>query len=58
MGANEESLASLGDTLRNVLGVIGPAETEALWREAGFAVPVPFFQAFMIRGWHADKPSA
>ena len=57
-GANEESLASLGDTLRNVLGVIGPAETEALWREAGFAVPVPFFQAFMIRGWHADKPSA
>ncbi|MBH1944492.1 class I SAM-dependent methyltransferase [Erythrobacter sp. YJ-T3-07] len=58
MGANEDSLASLGETLRNVLSVIGPAETEALWREAGFAVPVPFFQAFMIRGWHADKPSA
>ena len=58
MGANEESLASLGDTLRTVLGVIGPAETEALWREAGFAVPVPFFQAFMIRGWHGEKPFA
>lgn len=61
MGANEESLAALGDTLRNVLGVVGPADTEALWREAGFALPVPFFQAFMIRGWYArraDAPSA
>lgn len=58
MGANAESLAALGDTLRNVLTVVGPAETEALWREAGFAVPVPFFQAFMIRGLHAQKSAA
>ncbi|MEL7686155.1 class I SAM-dependent methyltransferase [Citromicrobium bathyomarinum] len=57
MGATEEALSSLGETLRNVLGVVGPAETEALWREAGFAVPVPFYQAFMIRGWHTHKPA-
>lgn len=57
MGASEESLASLGETLRNMLGVVGPAETEALWREAGFAKPVPFYQAFMIRGWHTRKPA-
>ena len=56
MGANEESLASLDQTLRDVLGVVGPAETQALWRDAGFPVPVPFFQAFMIRGWHAQRP--
>lgn len=56
MGATPESLARLGDMMRDVLGVVPPAETEALWREAGFPLPVPFFQAFMIRGWHADKP--
>ncbi len=55
MGANAESLASLEGTLRNVLGVVGPEDTEVLWRDAGFALPVPFFQAFMIRGWHARK---
>lgn len=56
MGATPESLASLENMLRGTLGVIAPDATEALWRDAGFAVPVPFFQAFMIRGWHARKP--
>lgn len=56
MGATPESLARLGDMMRDVLGVVPPAETEALWREAGFPLPVPFFQAFMIRGWHTGKP--
>ena len=55
MGASAESLASLEETLRNVLGVVGPEDTEALWRDAGFALPVPFYQAFMIRGWHGLK---
>jgi tRNA (cmo5U34)-methyltransferase len=55
MGATEASLASLPDLLRNVLGVVPPVQTERLWREAGFAPPAPFFQAFMIRGWHARK---
>lgn len=55
MGATPESLARLPEVLRDVLGVVPPAETEAMWREAGFATPVPFFQAFMIRGWHAVR---
>lgn len=55
MGATPESLAKLPAVLRDMLGVVPPAETEALWRQAGFAVPVPFFQAFMIRGWHAVR---
>lgn len=55
MGTTPESLAALPATLRDVLGIVPPEETEALWREAGFATPVPFFQAFMIRGWHAIR---
>lgn len=55
MGATPDSLAKLEDGLRGVLGVLTVAETEALWRDAGFPLPVPFFQAFMIRGWHAVR---
>ncbi|MCE3289844.1 MAG: SAM-dependent methyltransferase [Caulobacter sp.] len=55
MGATPESLAKLGGMMRDALGVLSPAETEALWKAAGFAKPIPFFQAFMIRGWHAAK---
>lgn len=55
MGATPESLAKLGEMMRNVLGVLPPAETEAMWETAGFKRPVPFFQAFMIRGWHAVR---
>lgn len=53
MGATPESLANLETMMRDMLGVVPPAETEALWRDAGFALPIPFFQAFMVRGWHA-----
>ena len=56
MGATEETLASLSEMLRNVLCVLSKAVTEALWREAGFSLPVTFFQAFMVRGWHAQRP--
>lgn len=55
MGATPDSLAKLPDMMRDVLGVVPVADTEALWRAAGFALPVPFFQAFMIRGWHATR---
>ncbi len=55
MGATSDSLAKLEDGLRDVLGVLPVAETESLWRDAGFPLPVPFFQAFMIRGWHAMR---
>ena len=56
MGATEASLAALPDMLRSVLGVVTPAQTETLCREAGFTSPITFFQASMIRGWHARKP--
>lgn len=55
MGASPESLTKLGDMMRDVLGVLPPSETAALWEAAGFRKPVPFFQAFMIRGWHAVR---
>jgi tRNA (cmo5U34)-methyltransferase len=56
MGATPESLAKLETMMREVLCIVRPAETEALWREAGFPQPVAFFQAFAVRGWHATRP--
>ena len=55
MGATPDSLAKLPAMLRETLGVLPVDETEDLWRAAGFPCPVPFFQAFMIRGWHARR---
>lgn len=55
MGATPDSLRKLPDTLRHVLSVLPPEETVSLWKEGGFGLPIPFFQAFMIRGWYAIK---
>jgi tRNA (cmo5U34)-methyltransferase len=55
MGATPEALDQLPNMLRSVLGVMSPDATEAAWIEAGFSQPIPFFQAFMIRGWHAIR---
>jgi tRNA (cmo5U34)-methyltransferase len=55
MGATADSLQALPDTLRNTLSVLSPGKTEASLRAAGFVSPVVFFQAFLIRGWHATK---
>lgn len=55
MGANPDSLATLDSTLREKLTVLPPARVESLLRDAGFPLPVRFFQAFMITGWHAVK---
>ncbi|UYH54600.1 class I SAM-dependent methyltransferase [Qipengyuania sp. SS22] len=57
MGATPESLAGLSEGLRHQLGVVGPATTRELWRKAGFSPPIDFFQASLIRGWHACKPA-
>tara|TARA_B100002003_G_scaffold212114_1_gene208973 strand:+ start:33 stop:719 length:687 start_codon:yes stop_codon:yes gene_type:complete len=54
MGASPESLAALPDLLRTKLAVLTPEATVACLQAAGFARPTPFFQAFMIRGFHAD----
>lgn len=55
LGANAESLASLPMVLREMLTVLSPAETENMLRQSGIAVPVRFFQAFMITGWYGKK---
>jgi tRNA (cmo5U34)-methyltransferase len=55
MGASPESLANLSVTLRDMLSVISPVETESLLRQSGIALPVRFFQAFMIAGWYGVK---
>ncbi|SFI62307.1 class I SAM-dependent methyltransferase [Albimonas pacifica] len=54
MGAGPESLADLPRTLRDRLGVLTPERTAACLQAAGFSRPVPFFQAVLIRGFHAD----
>lgn len=55
MGADADALAALPAMLRDVLAVVTPDRTEALWRDAGFVATVPFFQGFLIRAWHARK---
>jgi tRNA (cmo5U34)-methyltransferase len=55
MGATATSLASLPTVLREMLAVLPPAEIESLLRQSGIAVPVRFFQAFMISGWYGQK---
>lgn len=55
MGATPESLATLPQKLREMLSILPPAETENLLRKSGIAMPVRFFQAFMIVGWYGRK---
>ncbi len=55
MGATATSVASLPTVLREVLAVLPPAEVESLLRQSGIAVPVRFYQAFMISGWYGQK---
>lgn len=55
MGATPDSLRRLPETLRETLHVLPAAETSRLMVAAGFALPVPFFQAFLIRGVFARK---
>jgi len=55
MGATATSVALLPTVLREVLAVLPPAEIESLLRQSGIAVPVRFYQAFMISGWYGQK---
>lgn len=55
MGASADSLEKLPAVLREQLTIISPADTEALLKQCGIAVPVRFFQAFMISGWYGIK---
>lgn len=58
MGATPESLAQLPVALREMLTVLPPSEVEELLRASGIAIPVRFFQAFMITGWSGKKDGA
>lgn len=55
MGATPESLADLPRLMLEKLGILAPHETEAILRHSGIAMPVRFFQAFMICGWYGYK---
>ena len=55
MGATSESLAALPAMIRDKLAVLPPLKTEALLRQSGLAMPIPFLQSFMIHGWHGRK---
>lgn len=55
MGATPESLQALPDTLRDMLCVLSPTETEEMLRKTGFELPIQFFQAFLLHGWYAKK---
>lgn len=55
MGATPASIANLPQMLRHGLNVVAPLETEDFLRQSGIALPVQFFQSFMIRGWHGKK---
>lgn len=55
MGASADSLASLPGQLREVLTLLPSADTETLLRQSGIALPVRFFQAFLIAGWYGRK---
>jgi tRNA (cmo5U34)-methyltransferase len=58
MGGTPESLAMLPQQLREVLTVLPPAESERMLREAGLDLPVRFFQAFLMTGWHGVNHSS
>ncbi|PTW63163.1 tRNA (cmo5U34)-methyltransferase [Breoghania corrubedonensis] len=55
MGATPDSLQKLPEMLRDTLSVLSPSETRTLLKTAGFDLPVPFFQAFLVRGFFAKK---
>lgn len=55
MGATPESLAMLPKTLKEILTVLPPSETEAFIQQSGIRSAVRFFQSFMITGWYGQK---
>lgn len=48
--------AHITKQIREQLPVVAAQETEEMIRSSGFSEPVPFFQSFFIKGWHAHKP--
>jgi tRNA (cmo5U34)-methyltransferase len=55
MGVGPEALVNLPQLMKEKLSVLPPAETEDILRGSGVAMPVRFFQAFMMCGWYGTK---
>lgn len=55
MGATPESLAALPKQMREALTVLPPSEVERVMRQSGVAMPIRFYQAFLISGWYGKK---
>ena len=55
MGGTPESLAAVPRTMRDVLHLLPPAETEQLLRDAGIAMPIRFFESLMIHAWYGAR---
>lgn len=54
-GTSQKNLDQIPNSIEEVLGVISPEKTTELLKENGFPIPIQFFQAFLIRGWYAQK---
>lgn len=55
MGATPESLAALPKQMREVLSILPPSEVAQVMRQSGVAMPIRFYQAFLISGWYGKK---
>lgn len=53
-----EALQRMRDACERDVGVLPPAEVEAIIQAGGFDAPVRFFQAGLIHGWFARVASA
>ncbi len=54
-GASDGHAASFREAMKEHLLLLPPHDTETLMRDAGFSLPVQFFQSLLIRGWYAQK---
>lgn len=50
-----EALQRMREAYQRDVGVLPPAEVEAIIRAGGFDTPVQFFQAGLIHGWFAQR---
>lgn len=54
-GSSKEKLNGMNKVLEEQLGVLSPSAVENLILNNGFRNATTFFQAFLIKGWHARK---
>jgi tRNA (cmo5U34)-methyltransferase len=53
-----EALQRMREAYQRDVGVLPPAEVEAIIQAGGFEAPVRFFQAGLIHGWYARRSSS